>query len=800
LDLLILFAYDQLIKFCLTGNLTRLSGEGSRDLSIAKHGPHIDYVDDPKAASVTLEVFLPTLHKTATITRTVKQKNKPRIAPKDDDVQSVLTNVAKHPEITLSRREITRFVLCNATERATHVQELLRLDRVARNRRAFNSAKNNGAKDLKTAELGLQDAADNLRRHLELEAATDLTEEVVLQSVNAHRARFKVPAVPHLEADLTANLNVPAPASQPVFSAKSSLSDLDALDDALRECPGLDSGQTLERKLQQVDSDAELTTALRRRQLIEAGLDLIDDDRCPLCETEQDQQKLIDHLRRKKQQAESAETLLEELRQGGHQIAAAVNRILSLLRPLIKPCRPLGLTDEEITLTTWGKGLKGFAEQLNSWEGIVANRPKLTTWHDFPEDVASAFTTLRQQLAKIPAATPQEHPVAFFTKAQERVEEWLLKRAEREKARQVASETLICYEAYCEAADEILQNLYDTVQQDFSNSYRFINSDDESNFTAELKPTSGKLEFGVDFYERGHHPPAALHSEGHQDGMGLCLYLALMKHLFGNQPQLVVLDDVVMSVDAHHRRQLCGLLQQEFPHTQFVITTHDKAWFHQMQSTKLINRTTGARFVRWSLDDGPTVLNAMDVWSEIDTALANDDVSAAAHKLRRYMEFVSADYAGTINAKVSYRPDNDHDLGELFPDTLARFRKLLNKAMDSAKGWKDQDQEADVAVLRKRIDAAHDVLRTDDWMINKAVHFNSWENFTPTEFRRVVDACQELISCFRCDSCGSALTPVPRRSPETLSCACKQISFNLLKPSKPQELDSLPKASRETLW
>ena len=57
--------------------------------------------------------------------------------------------------------------------------------------------------------------------------------------------------------------------------------------------------------------------------------------------------------------------------------------------------------------------------------------------------------------------------------------------------------------------------------------------------------------------------------------MGLCLYLALMKHLLGDQFTFAVLDDVLMSVDAGHRREVCNLLKTKFPNTQFVLTTHD---------------------------------------------------------------------------------------------------------------------------------------------------------------------------------------------------------------------------------
>ena len=68
-----------------------------------------------------------------------------------------------------------------------------------------------------------------------------------------------------------------------------------------------------------------------------------------------------------------------------------------------------------------------------------------------------------------------------------------------------------------------MNTLYDTVQEDFSTFYRALNGTDEMKFMAKLKPTAGSLDFDVNFYGRGLYPPAAYHSEGHQDGMGVPL-------------------------------------------------------------------------------------------------------------------------------------------------------------------------------------------------------------------------------------------------------------------------------------
>ena len=87
------------IEFALTGGIGRLTGPGTKGLSVADHGPHVDKTKFPDAAFVELKVFIPSLGKSATITRKISVPGKPMIVPADADVKAVLDDVAEHPEI-----------------------------------------------------------------------------------------------------------------------------------------------------------------------------------------------------------------------------------------------------------------------------------------------------------------------------------------------------------------------------------------------------------------------------------------------------------------------------------------------------------------------------------------------------------------------------------------------------------------------------------------------------------------------------------------------------------------------------
>ena len=292
----------------------------------------------------------------------------------------------------------------------------------------------------------------------------------------------------------------------------------------------------------------------------------------------------------------------------------------------------------------------------------------------------------------------------------------------------------------------------------------------------------GKLGFDVDFYGRGFFPPGAYHSEGHQDGMGLCLYLALMRHLQGSGFTLAVLDDVVMSVDTGHRREVCALLKKEFPQTQFIITTHDSVWLRHMKTAGLIGGKSSVQFRTWSVDHGPALWHDRDVWTEIDEHLQKNDVHAAAGLLRHYLEYTAAELCHHLRAPVEYRSDGQYQLGELLPAAIAQLRKLYKSGKETANGW---NQREIVAVLTARESDFGQLAQTsqvEQWQVNAAIHFNAWDNLTKEDFAPVAKAFQNLLVGFACSDCHEYLHVSPEREAiDSIRCGCGKVNINLRK-------------------
>jgi hypothetical protein len=769
------------IEFGLTGEIGRLTGRGTKGLSVSEHGPHVDKVKFPDAAFVELKVFIPTLGKSATITRKVSAPSKPTIVPADADVKAALDEIADHPEITLARRDILRFILVEPTKRSEEIQAILKLEQIGQTRSALNTAQNRLQTAHKNTSNLVQTSRETLQRHLQV--ATFGAPEL-LAAVNPKREVLGLRKLEKLTPETHLDAGLSDADKLPEFNKQSVLRDLRAMSDALDmlASAGKEEAAAILSGIARLENDPALLLALQRRSLVEKGLDLVDGPECPLCDYAwPDEAHLLGRLQAKLAKSEDAGRLQASLIGSGTALAEQVDGLLGLLRQTLLIARAEGDGVFVELITAWGTDLRELKVQLSTFDGLIGMKARLVNgWPRMPENFPAGFSALQSRIEGKPDQSATVEAQTFLTTAQLRLNDYRDALRRNETAKLASNAAKAAYDAYCRAMEDELNALYDDVQADFSTFYRLINGDDEAKFTAKLTPSEGRLDFDVNFYERGLFPPGAYHSEGHQDGMGVCLYLALMKRLFGKNFTVALLDDVVMSVDAGHRREFCKLLNVHFPNTQFIVTTHDRLWAEQMRSAGLVTAKTSLAFHSWSVATGPLVESNADIWDEIASALAKGKVETAAHGLRHHLEYASRQLADQLGARAIFRADGNYELGDLFPSVLSRIKDLYGKAADVAQSWGNAVAKEAALERKTALSGSSGASNVEQWAVNKAVHYNEWANFGRKDFEPVVVAFKELLECLRCKDCQSWLYVTPRSgSPESLRCQCMIVNLNL---------------------
>jgi recombinational DNA repair ATPase RecF len=797
-------------EFGLTGNITRLAGEGTADLSVKAHAPHVDSNKKPEKAVVKITGYAASLGKSITIERSVKATSTPTITPNDAKTREFVAKLETHPEFALSRRQIIKYILTPPGKRSTDVQTLLRLEQVEKVRASLLRVMNDTKKEATKAEVDDTRAKQEFFQHLGLRTPS---KSDLLSAVNERRTLLKLDPLGDLTPEISIKAGVIADASKgpvkPKLSKAGTSADLEAYGDRVAEAKSFavnDAVAAGSAIIVKLTNNPTLLKSIRQKLLVEQGLPLVDEDFCPLCDYAWEANELRAHLRDKLTRATEAAAAIEDLANAVRPVLQALDSVVSAANKVVQAC---GNADPIIDPGP----LREFATACNKDRGVIekacsdpdalaeAAEALNRAGNGAPANAEKVVGLLKTHVDALPEPSKEEAAKEFLIVAEEKYNRGRTTKTEVEVAAKRADTAAKVFSEYAAVSTAVLEGIYDTVQKDFTEYYSFINRDDEDKFEGMLTPSVGKLAFDVDFYGRGKFPPGAYHSEGHQDGTGLCLYLALMNHTLGTDFTLAVLDDVLMSVDAGHRREVCQLLKTKFPKTQFILTTHDPVWLQFMRTEHLIQGS--ASFGGWTVDSGPQVWNEDDVWKQIDDKLKRSDVSGAAQTLRRYLEYISTILADNLRARTEYHANGQYDLGDLWPAVVRAWKDRLQEAKDSAVSWKKG--VAEIEGIQKDAKQKIGDTQSENWMINKAVHYNQWANLQPKEFAAVAAAFQAFLKSMQCaeESCLEFLHVSPvKGDKETLRCGCGGTILNLtISKGKvvqgPQRKESSAKAGRQ---
>ncbi|NQX42321.1 AAA domain-containing protein [Pedobacter steynii] len=774
------------VEFGLIGDISRLAGSGTGGISLKEHAPHVDFRNDPSQSKVIVTVYIPSLSKEVTIERCVADIHNPTIKPGTPDILAILNEVSMHPEFTLSRRELIKYVISAPSDRAKQVQVLLRLEKIETLRAALQKIANAD----KNAVPPLKKQKDEAKQ--ELLTALGITEfktEKILQAVNDWRVKLGLPELTELTPSTSFRTGLTEQiAKKPVnISKPHALTEIESLKALLITYATFGKSQDLKdihTKITALNSDKTALTNLTREEFFQSALALVDDDCCPVCDTDLGIDELQSILKKKLESFETVSAKRTSLVKDMEVYADTLSKLLAEVRVIkeygssLKPAIETKQLDEFITV------IQTKMNQIKAFLPIDELLDGLNSYGEVPKAVDELIQTIEVAIQAIPEPSQQDAARDSLFIAEGKLESLRKISSTHKQADERSKISLTTSATYGKVVTSTLEDLYKDVEANFTELYRFINEDDESEFTAQLTPSAGKLGFQVDFYGRGYFPPGAYHSEGHQDGMGLCLYLALMKHLLGDNFKFAVLDDVLMSVDTGHRREVCKMLKEKFPDTQFILTTHDEVWLKHMKTAGLIQSAGAMQFRKWDIDHGPNQWNDKDVWGEITQHLKKNDVRAAAALLRHYLEYLCADICDKLKARVEFKGDANYTLGDLLSPATSQLTKLLDEGIKAANSWGKSEVEAKLQIQQTALKNKIATSNLEQWQSNSAIHYNEWANLEEKDFAPVAEAFKNLTEAFTCleENCNSLFyLTYDKGQKDTLRCSCGTVNINLKK-------------------
>ena len=297
------------------------------------------------------------------------------------------------------------------------------------------------------------------------------------------------------------------------------------------------------------------------------------------------------------------------------------------------------------------------------------------------------------------------------------------------------------YNIFKDNKDEKIEQIYTDIVKDVNLYYSILHDDDPHRDINLLLTRGRSVDLKMDIFEIEQTDPRGYISEGHLDSLGLCIFLAFVKK-FNEGCTLLILDDVVTTIDQGHREFIGKLLSEQFQEFQILITTHDAIWFSQLQK---YGRYKVYTIDRWTEEDGPFIRQHIPTWEIIEQKLDNGDKPGAGSDARRYLEWVLKTLVKNTLTKVVMKPDGLHTVGDLYYDLKARMNKLIADETE-----------------RDEIINAFEELERRTFMANLLAHDNPQaELLSLEEVQRFCKSVEKLKSKISCNECGSLLKYPP---------------------------------------
>jgi energy-coupling factor transporter ATP-binding protein EcfA2 len=226
--------------------------------------------------------------------------------------------------------------------------------------------------------------------------------------------------------------------------------------------------------------------------------------------------------------------------------------------------------------------------------------------------------------------------------------------------------------------DEVLSKIAEEVGR----IYEIVHPGEGLNkISLQLDPNRrASLDIGAEFCGQAGAPPQAYFSDSHLDTLGLCVFLALAA-LDGPESAILVLDDVLASVDEPHVERLIEMLYGEavkFRHC--VITTHYRPWKQKLRWGWLKNgQCQFIELAKWTDKSGLTLIRSVPDAGRLRLLLAESppDEQLVCAKAGVILEAVLDFLTQLYECSCPRRPGGLYTLGDLLPCIDKKLRNAL---------------------------------------------------------------------------------------------------------------------------
>jgi hypothetical protein len=657
---------------------------------------------------------------------------------------------ARQQSFILRRRILLSFINCKPADRYKALEGFLNLSSYESFERGLKTAKLSEESRASVALERVRAIEPRIRTALAIPTFEAVTRDRCILSVNAVLPRASLRAV-DTDSSVAARLGE-IEAQLASFSNIEELTRLTALSSILQAPPSLaEVANALSALVKEKERLAGEELRLRGsffEDVLQKGLQWITADnlrKCPLCENSISIEDVKKSVERRLSENQALTACRAEIRRIVGSLVAAVPALLAAIRslssaialPLDKSAYVSIASSESALADLSGIDSRTDVEDLRKVAQVLDATAFAAEIEGLKSAATAALSARPNEKERFDLLTSASRALSCLNLDFPNLLE--LRGKEGRAALRATNMQKVC--EYAEAARKaVVADVVSRVAGLADKYFRMIHPDENigSPSLHIAKVGTASLNLSSEFYSKV-GDPRGLYSEGHIDSLGLCLFLAIRRLHYDQFPELsiLVLDDVLHSVDGEHRKRTAELIFEEFRDHQLIITTHDPIWYRHLcqKAQKSPRRFTYHRIGGWTLAEGP---KWGDHLADYEWLSSKHGILASPHeraaKAGRLLEELLQNCCDRTGTAVPFRIKGDYTVDPLW---VALYKKAKGN-----KGFMDK-----AAPTLAEIDQTREAR-------NFGAHWNAWsQQLTQKEadrFVRAVLSLRELVFCADC--------------------------------------------------
>jgi AAA domain len=468
---------------------------------------------------------------------------------------------------------------------------------------------------------------------------------------------------------------------------------------------------------------------------------------CPVCDQGIEKDKIVKSLAEKIDSMEVVKAISAEVRAARTDLTGKQKVIESTRNTFYQKIKALENSAQSITEEPY----VGIASKLSFLSEAKPENEKINTFLTLYGELDLKIESQKKIAEKIKTAIDQFN---LIKKQYDSIIAARIKSSNTDKLCKAMDEAIKIVE---KRRKDFIQNELTSISNEVNNLYQKIHPREGlGGISLTLKKSAkNSLELNADFHTKTAITPQSVYSESHLDTLGICVFIALAKK-YGSESTILILDDVVMSVDENHLDRFIDLLHDEcgdFAH--ILITTHYRPWRDRYR----YNRAPGSKvhFVElrtWSLEGGIKIQNGKIALDELRLSISDTKyfdrqkiTSTSGIILENILDYLSLLYG----CKLQRKPKNDYQLRELL-DSISK--KLISSLrVQHFEKDKNTGKYVDTTIIKEAdlkevLDKIKDLAIIRNWV---GAHFNydgSMVSDTDVEnFGKFTVELAELLTC-----------------------------------------------------